>query len=214
MKKLFSIVAALMFVGSVMADDVILTLDLAAASTAQNISSLDQDKLLTFLQASVDDATAIKSVGEPTNVYGKKGSGGTGIPGEVLKIGKASEAGAMSFVIADDLQDVKKVSITGYRWDKKTAIKINDAEPTEGFVDEDVKTEVTRDFILSTPAKEIKIDVADAAFCATKIILLSSAATDIENVVVENNAVKRIVNGQVIIERDGVRYNVIGQVIK
>ena len=39
-------------------------------------------------------------------------------------------------------------------------------------------------------------------------------ATALENTVVENSAVKRIVNGQVIIERDGVRYNVIGQVIK
>ena len=41
-----------------------------------------------------------------------------------------------------------------------------------------------------------------------------SPATALEDVAVENTAVKQIINNQVIITRDGVRYNVIGQIVK
>lgn len=41
-----------------------------------------------------------------------------------------------------------------------------------------------------------------------------SPATALEDVTVENTAVKQIINNQVVITRDGVRYNVIGQIVK
>ena len=41
-----------------------------------------------------------------------------------------------------------------------------------------------------------------------------SAPTAIDNTADENQAVKTIKNGQLIIEKNGVRYNVMGQVIR
>ena len=52
-------------------------------------------------------------------------------------------------------------------------------------------------------------------FAVWGAVQVGGTPTSIENAVVnENKAVKQIMNGQVIIIRNGVRYNVIGQVIE
>ena len=52
-----------------------------------------------------------------------------------------------------------------------------------------------------------------AAGC-TCVILEKGTATSIDNTTVETKAVKRIENGMLVIEKDGVRYNAFGQVIR
>ena len=47
-----------------------------------------------------------------------------------------------------------------------------------------------------------------------KIIFTKSEETALDNTTSELKAIKRIENGQLIIEKNGVRYNVTGQVIK
>lgn len=80
--------------------------------------------------------------------------------------------------------------------------------------DSDLEIEVKK-FVFNLDGKKFfKIENVDNNIIYLHSISIDDSATALENTVVENNAVKRIVNGQVIIERDGVRYNVIGQVIK
>ena len=71
-------------------------------------------------------------------------------------------------------------------------------------------------FVKTVSASQIKIDVSivDVDGNTWNLTYTESVPTAVDAINAENNAVKRIVNGQVVIEKNGVFYNILGTEIK
>ena len=153
-----------------------LVLDVAKnAPTGSTTTAMEADAILLYLENASETKNEIKSVTDVSGkVYMGKGTGGDGIPQACLKIGKASEAAGFTFTIADTFDDVSKVTIIGYGWKTSTVVSVNESagqKPTKAA------TEVSFDYVLTSPTKTIKIYVGSSAFCATQIILYKEAAS-------------------------------------
>ncbi|MCQ2334330.1 MAG: hypothetical protein MJZ89_00665 [Paludibacteraceae bacterium] len=86
-------------------------------------------------------------------------------------------------------------------WTVNTPIALSTPAADVIAADETVYTDVTITLTVNYETAEVSI-------------LLATGGTAVENVAVEGNAAKRLVNGQIVIEKDGVRYNVLGAVVK
>ena len=118
------------------------------------------------------------------------------VEGYVTNIAYAWAAGSMSFWL-DDAKGEKK-TIEAFKCaiaDQADAPAVGDLVRVFGSL---TKYNTTPEF---------------AAGC-TCVILEKGTATAIDNTTVETKAVKRIENGMLVIEKDGVRYNAFGQVIR
>ena len=141
-----------------------------------------------FLKVAANESTDSGSdvvsgdVTKTGDVYWKKGSGGTEIPDDVLKIGKASGPGGISFTLLNTYDDIKKVSITGYGWKTTSAVSVNGSQSQSPTT---AATEVTFDYVLSSASKTISIAVTSSAFCITEIVLYKESGVTPPTLTVE-----------------------------
>lgn len=139
-----------------------------------NTTSMSADGIKTFLKVAANESTTTGSdivngdVTKTGDVYWSKGSGGTGIPANVLKLGKASGPGGISFSILNTYDEIKKVSITGYGWKNTTKVAVNGSDTQSPTT---AATEVTFDYVLTSATRTITIAVTTSAFCVTEIVL-------------------------------------------
>ena len=162
----------------------VLTLDCATASQngsqelygTNSTTVMNASGVTTFLRVAageddnivVQDQTSVSG-----SVYWAKGQGGTGIPDDVLKLGKASGPGSISFTLINDYDQINKVSITGYGWKTSTAVSVNGSDSQSPST---AAQEVTFDFELSSATRTISIAVTSSAFCVTEIVLYKNTS--------------------------------------
>ena len=187
--KLMAALALLVFIAPSMVAwgqtyEEVLTLDCASASEngtqqlygVNSTTVMNASGVTTFLRvAAGEDENIVDPVQTSVSgsVYWAKGQGGTGIPDYVLKLGKASGPGGISFTLINDYDQINKVSITGYGWKTSTAVSVNDSEAQSPSA---AATEVTFDFVLSSATRTINIQVTSSAFCVTEIVLYKDAS--------------------------------------
>ena len=121
-----------------------------------------------FLNAAAGSTLVSNDATVSGSVYWAKGSGGpTGTPDNVLKVGKASGDGSISFTIGGD-DNISKVVVVGYVWKTTSSISVNSATAqTYGT------TGTSHDFIFEDldATKTISISVTTSAVCVTGINL-------------------------------------------
>ena len=152
----------------------ILTLNCASASSsADGITTAEA--LQTFLNNAAGTTNKITVSAAPTgNVYGAKGQGGDGIPGDCLKVGKASGPGGFSFTIDNSYTAIDRVVITGYGWKTTSKIAVNGSAAQSPQTQ---ATETTFTFDLASATRTFSIDVTTSAVCITSIELLAKEAS-------------------------------------
>ena len=136
-----------------------------------NTAVMDATGLASFLNeaASVTDVNVV----EANTVYWAKGSGGTGIPDNCLKVGKASAAGNFSFTIPESYNAVDRVVIKGYGWKTTSTISVNNLT---GLSPSAAATETTFTFDLNEATRTIAVNVTTSAVCITEIALYAKEA--------------------------------------
>lgn len=107
------------------------------------------------------------------SIYWRKGSGGTGIPNNCLKLGKASGPGAFAMHLSDSAKSISKVSITGYCWKTSSAVSVNGSATQSAAT---ALTEVTFDYELATATKDITVSTETSAICITTIKLYEESS--------------------------------------
>ena len=148
----------------------ILTLDCASASSSTD-GITTAEALQTFLNNAAGTTNKITVSAAPSgNVYGAKGSGGTGIPDECLKVGKASGAGGISFSIDNSYTAIDRVVITGYGWKTSSKIAVNGSATQSPST---AATLTTFTFDLASATRSFSIDVTASAVCITSIELFA-----------------------------------------
>ncbi|MBQ3717349.1 MAG: chitobiase/beta-hexosaminidase C-terminal domain-containing protein [Paludibacteraceae bacterium] len=125
-----------------------------------------------FLNAASDVANLVSSVSTATKVYWAKGSGSGDIPDDVLKVGTASNAGALAFTIGGS-DNISKVEITGYAWKIGTTVSVNSSASQSPDVAQEIKTYT---FELATASKSINISIGTSALCITEIKLYKTSS--------------------------------------
>lgn len=207
MKKLFSIVAALMFVGSMVAaeyekaafsaisasDEVIITTEVDGVFYALVNAEATGDKPAAEIVTVVSDAIETDADNLQWNIVTVEDS-------LVLYPAGQTELRLAYNASSNNLRVNKNGKLFGFEFTADECLKVKNLEESKGLN------------LGLTNAKD-----KWGHYSKTTVITFfkkKGGATGIENTVVDKAVVKRIVNGQVIIERDGVRYNVIGQVIK
>ena len=148
----------------------ILAFDCAEASANVGSSSeiTTASGLDTFLEYAAGTTNKITVSSSPSKVYGAKGSGGSGIPDDVLKVGTASGAGSFSFSIDNSYSKIDRVVITGYGWKNTSKIAVNGSatqSPTTAA------TETAFTFDLEEATRSFSIAVTTSAVCITSIEL-------------------------------------------
>jgi Bacterial Ig-like domain (group 2). len=110
-------------------------------------------------------ATPAATVSSLTSVYDGKGSGGTGIPQAVLKVGLASAAGSFTFSIGG-AQNVNQVVIVGYPWKATSSLSINESAGQTGTA----LAQKTYTFDVSD-TQQIAVNVTASAVCVSSLTL-------------------------------------------
>lgn len=152
----------------------ILTLNCASASNSSD-GITTAEALQTFLNTAAGTTNKITVSAAPSgNVYGAKGSGGTGIPDKCLKVGKASGPGGFSFTIDNSYTAIDRVVITGYGWKTTSKIAVNGSATQSP---QTAATETTFTFDLASATRTFSIDVTTSAVCITSIELLAKEAS-------------------------------------
>ena len=172
LKSMLLLSALIVGSSSVWADtyNSILAFDCAEASA--NVGSSSEistaSGLDTFLEYAAGTTNKITVSSSPSKVYGAKGSGGSGIPNDVLKVGTASGAGSFSFSIDNSYSKIDRVVITGYGWKNTSKIAVNGSatqSPTTAA------TETAFTFDLEEATRSFSIAVTTSAVCITSIEL-------------------------------------------
>ena len=155
--------------------ELVYTLDCASASTngtqqkygVNNTTAMQGNGVKAFLNEAAGSTLISADATVTGSVYWAKGNGGGTIPTNVLKLGKASEGGTISFTIGGT-DDITKVEVIGYGWKNTTAVSVNssDAQTTSTAQSE----LYTFPYEISA-TKTIEIAVTSSAFCATQIKL-------------------------------------------
>ena len=123
-----------------------------------------------FLETAASTTNKISVSNVSGSVYWRKGSGGdavANIPDYVLKVGKASGAGAFTFTIDNSYDAIDRIVITGYPWKNTSSISVNSLDNQSGSVA--TETDFTFDFNSST--RSFAISVSTSAVCVTEIKL-------------------------------------------
>lgn len=198
--KLMAALALLVFMTPSMAGwgqtrtdyEAVITFDCASASANGNSTiyggsastSMDPTHIKAFLNNAAGSTVINSNPSSYSSVYWAKGSGGSGIPDDVLKIGTASGSGNCTFTIADSFDEISKVSITGYGWKNTTKVAVNGSATQSPSA---AATEVTFDYVLSEPTRTIAINITTSAFCATEIVLYKEATSSVYTVTYDCN---------------------------
>ena len=150
--------------------------DFETASTGTS-SELTATTAVTFLNTAAG-SSVVASASNVAKAYSAKGSGGSGVPDKVLKLGSGSSAGSLTFTLASTADEVTKAVLTAYNWPKKAVdITVNSvqrtkASATAASVDDYVfEFAATREIAMSVPA--------DRAFSITKIELYKTSGTPV-----------------------------------
>lgn len=154
------------------------TLDCASASTngsstkygVSNTAVMDGAGVKAFLNEAAGSTLVSSNATVTGSVYWAKGNGGAGIPSNVLKVGKASDGGSISFTIGGT-KDITKVVVTGYSWKDGSTISVNSAagQSTTAATEHDFTFEGL------TATKTISISVTTSAVCITSIKLYETS---------------------------------------
>ena len=169
-------------VGQVWAVDyeLVYTLNCASASSngSQQAYGVSSTTVMTgsgvkaFLNAAAGTTLVSTDATVSGSVYWTKGQGGGDIPADVLKLGKASGPGSISFTIGGD-DDITKVVVVGYGWKNTSSISVNSATP-QVYSTPQVEHQYVFDNLEAT--KTISIDVTTSAVCVTEIQLYKTKA--------------------------------------
>ena len=156
----------------------VLTFDCATASSTGSESAYGVGSTTTMADANIKNFLAAASgesgitVSDKSgDVYWAKGSGGTGIPANCLKVGKASGPGAFTITIPDTYDKIERVAITGYGWKTTSKIAVNGSSTQSPTT---AATETTFTFDLASSSRSIAISVTSSAVCVTNIELMVS----------------------------------------
>lgn len=155
----------------------IATFDFSSSTPSGSTSTaLTNDTTKTLLNNSSSVANLVSSVtGLSGNVYSGKGSGGTGIPQNVLKVGKASGGGSFTMAISGT-DNIAKVAFTCYGWKTTSSLSINGGTAQKPST---AATEWTPTFELATASKSLTISVTSSAVCVTSFVLYKSGETPV-----------------------------------
>ena len=118
----------------------------------------------------LDTTTPVNNVSG--SVYWAKGSGGAGIPDDVLKVGKASAGGAFAFHLKSTAKAISKVTINGYGWKVGTTVSVNSAT---GKSPTTAATLTAFEFELASATRDISVSITTSALCVTSIVLYEEA---------------------------------------
>lgn len=124
-----------------------------------------------------------------------------------IAIAYSEQYGNISFFMTDDMAN-PTYDFEAYR----VKVSDTDAQKIVPGVKVTVTATIQHYYKAADPEKELpEINLAETAAGGTMVFVEEEA---IENVAGENKAVKRIENGQVVIIRNGVRYNALGAEVK
>lgn len=159
--------------------ELVYTLDCASASTngtqqkygVNNTTVMQGSGVKAFLNEAAGSTLISADATVTGSVYWAKGSGGGAIPNAVLKLGKSSGGGTISFTIGG-ADDITKVEVIGYGWKTTTAVSVNASDAQKPS---EAQSEKTFSYEISA-TKTIEIAVTSSAFCATKIKLYKTKA--------------------------------------
>lgn len=159
--------------------ELVYTLDCASASTngtqqkygVNNTTVMQGSGVKAFLNEAAGSTLISADATVTGSVYWAKGSGGGDIPNAVLKLGKSSGGGTISFTIGG-ADDITKVEVIGYGWKTTTAVSVNASDAQKPS---EAQSEKTFSYEISA-TKTIEIAVTSSAFCATKIKLYKTKA--------------------------------------
>ena len=153
----------------------VLTLNCASASSSGNTAkygasntSMTSACTALFLNDAASVSSKISVSTAPTSTYWTKGSGGTGIPDNCLKVGTASGAGSFSFTIDNSYETIDRVIVTGYGWKATSKIAINGSSTQSPTY---AATETDFTFDLASSSRTITVNVTTSAVCITNIVL-------------------------------------------
>ena len=219
MKKIFSVFAAVLFVSTVMAAPQTVSVKFGSASVEGATQVNNTTKTFT-------DANSIEWTLEITNAGAEdaaiQNAGGTNA---CLQIGSAAKPAAkvvIKGVIATSNVQISDFNATfggAAACNYSAELKIDGVAIANGSMAGNTKVDVKPESSWAGVAgKELTIEMTNAVSANMCVYNLSytfeATATDIENVVGAQNTYKTIYNGQVVIVRDGVRYNTVGQVVE
>ncbi len=153
--------------------EAIATFDFSSSTPSGSTSTgLTNDTIKTLLNDSSSVSNLVTSVtGLSGNVYSGKGSGGEGIPQNVLKVGKAGGGGAFTMTIGGS-DNISKVEFTCYGWKDISSFSINSSaaqKPTTAA------TQWTPSFELATASKSLAFSVTTSAVCITSFTIYKTS---------------------------------------
>ena len=160
--------------------ELVYTLDCASASTngtqqkygVNNTTVMQGSGVKAFLNEAAGSTLISADATVTGSVYWAKGSGGGTIPNAVLKLGKASGGGTISFTIGG-ADDITKVEVIGYGWKNTTAVSVNSSDAQ---ITSTAQSELYTFPYEISATKTIEIAVTSSAFCATQIKLYKTKA--------------------------------------
>jgi hypothetical protein len=139
-----------------------------ASNTAMAASGIDA-----FLEAAASTSNKISVSNVSGSVYWAKGSGGSGIPDDCLKVGKASGGGGFTFTIDESYDAIDRIVITGYGWKTSSTISVNSLT---GQSPTTAATETTFTFDFTSSTRSFALSVTSSAVCVTKIELFKTVS--------------------------------------
>ncbi len=171
--------------------------DFASASSGSGSpTELTTDTALTFLNAS--GSNIVQSVSSTAKCYDAKGSGGTGVPSKVFKIGTGSAAGSITFTLKNDCDSVSKAVLHVYSWPKKAVEctfngETETRESTNATSQYDLTFEfsATKEIVMSVPSDHAlsctTLDLYKTTSGGTLTVTYNGNGNDSGTVPVDNN---------------------------
>lgn len=224
MKKIFSFVAAILFVGSVMAGEVVVNINAENAETlgkgsygsikdAEGTVEIDGLEFLALTICRNSNNTPTGYAGEQLIQFKKES--GYMINKESLKLKSltiimSNEANfeILAGTQADDLTPIT-ISATDETIQLKTYVNKTVGAPVDVTYRKAIIDLSSKNFVkIASPSGAAMGHVYSA------VLVYETTTTGIDNIEAAPKTYKTIYNGQVVIIRDGVRYNTVGQVIE
>lgn len=147
----------------------IATFDFTGSATPTGTTSTalsSTTDIATYLNACTSDVTVTVSA-KSGDIYKGKGSGGSGIPQAVFKVGKASGAGSFTFTISGS-DNVAKVEFEAYGWKTTTALSVNSSATQSPST---AASSWKPSFVLGTPTTTLTVSSATSCTCIEKMTL-------------------------------------------
>jgi len=216
MKKIFSVFAAILLVGSMMAASKTVTVEFGSAKVAGATPVTDNQ----FVDGNgITWTLVITSKGEEAGIIN---NGGDNHNCAIGSASKPATAVVMSATIAEDdvkITDFQAVFGGAKACDYSVSLKVGDEEVASAAVKGSNKvTAAPESSWTGVKGKTLSINFTNPTDANVAIYSLTytyeDVASAVENIEASAKAYKTIYNGQVVIVRDGVRYNTVGQVVE